>query len=253
MVTAMMPDLRFVLGALIATALLSVTAFGLGAAIHIAHQSKAGPLEAMLAYTPSDARGSALAARDNPFAQMPASPGGMRSPAANPVVQTAAETTAEAAAAAPESAAAPVPPAGDHDTVDERAVVDPPLPADGEPDSAAAAADPESAPPASESIASAPVAQAPDVEQVGSLPSVAAEPAIAAPPAMSAALPKAKKAKAKPARKAIAKTKPRLRARSATLQPSASTGYAVMAAPNGFVRPTATTRNLGKGLWPSGE
>ena len=50
----MLPDLRFVIGAVMATALLGVTLFGLAAAMHISHQSKVGPLEAsrLLAYTP---------------------------------------------------------------------------------------------------------------------------------------------------------------------------------------------------------
>src|SRR5688572_29864438 len=53
-VTRMIPDLRFVIGAVMATVLLGVTLFGLAAAMHISHQSKLSPLEAsrLLAYTP---------------------------------------------------------------------------------------------------------------------------------------------------------------------------------------------------------
>jgi hypothetical protein len=49
----MIPDLRFIIGAATATALLGFTLFGLVAAAHLAHQSKVGPLEAsrLLAYS----------------------------------------------------------------------------------------------------------------------------------------------------------------------------------------------------------
>jgi len=42
----MLPDLRFVLGAALATALLVVTAFGVATTLRLAHQAKVGPLEA---------------------------------------------------------------------------------------------------------------------------------------------------------------------------------------------------------------
>jgi hypothetical protein len=42
----MLPDLRFVVGAVLATALLVVTAFGVTTTLRLAHQAKVGPLEA---------------------------------------------------------------------------------------------------------------------------------------------------------------------------------------------------------------
>lgn len=117
----MMPDLRFAIGAVLAVALIGVAAFGLMAAMHITHQAKLGPLEAsrMLAYTPdgrSDPR--------EPFAKIL---GGIDTtppaPAAKAAVQVAAKAKAEPIAPAPH----------DTDTVDERAVVDPPLPTDDDP------------------------------------------------------------------------------------------------------------------------
>jgi hypothetical protein len=50
----MIPDLRFIIGAVTAVALLGFTLFGMVAAVHITHQSRVGPLEAsrLLAYTP---------------------------------------------------------------------------------------------------------------------------------------------------------------------------------------------------------
>src|SRR5262245_8557459 len=42
----MLPDFRFVIGAVLATGLLAVTGLGLFAAVRIAHHTSAGPLEA---------------------------------------------------------------------------------------------------------------------------------------------------------------------------------------------------------------
>ena len=138
-VSRMLPDLRFVIGAVMATALLGVTLFGLAAAMHISHQSKVGPLEAsrLLAYAPENRhRIFDMPARrlDNPFANIPAeaNPVPLQQPAEPieppaPPMQTAA---AAAPAAQPDSP--PQPAASDADTVDERAVVDPPLPPDGD-------------------------------------------------------------------------------------------------------------------------
>ena len=222
-VTRMLPDLRFVIGAVLATALLGVTLFGLAATMHISHQSKIGPLEAsrMLAYTPEGRHRifDMPAPRfDSPFANIPADPNPvpLQQPAAPlaPPVQTAAvaqpapiaqptSTTAQPepmataqpepmATAQPDPAAelTPVaqpanlpPPADDADTVDERAVIDPPLPLDNEPPAAPAAAAsaplPEpvaatAAPIETTPAAPAPVAEqpavTPDVQQVGSIP-----------------------------------------------------------------------------------
>ncbi len=52
----MIPDLRFIIGAVTAALLLGLTLFGFAATVHIAQQSKVGPLEAsrLLAYTSDD-------------------------------------------------------------------------------------------------------------------------------------------------------------------------------------------------------
>lgn len=167
-VTRMIPDLRFVVGAVIATALLGVTLFGLAAAMHISHQSKISPLEAsrLLAYTPESRHRifDVPAPRfDSPFASIPADP--------NPVpLQQPAEPVAPVlqTAAAAQPTLGVQPPANDADTVDERAVVEPPLPPDGDPPAAAAPI--ETAPATPAPVAEQPAA-APDVQQVGSIPS----------------------------------------------------------------------------------
>ncbi|MPZ39788.1 MAG: hypothetical protein GEU95_17365 [Rhizobiales bacterium] len=144
----MIPDLRFVIGAVIATALLGVTVFGLAAAMHLSYQSKLGPLEAsrLLAYS-SDGRSRipVPAPRlDNPFANIPVDPSPllMRPPAMSadqspaPLQQQAepieppAQTAATNAQPADDREPASFPPPDDLDTVDERAVIDPPLPLD---------------------------------------------------------------------------------------------------------------------------
>ena len=264
----MLPDLRFVIGAVMATALLGVTLFGLAAAMHISHQSKVGPLEAsrMLAYTPeSRHRIFDMPARrfDNPFANIPAAANSvpLQQPAEPAEPQGAPTQTA--AAEQPESP--PQPAASDADTVDERAVVDPPLPPDGDvPAEAAeavpAAASPEpsaaSAPPIeTQPAAPAPVAEtaiepAADVPQVGSIPATTdtAEtrdetPASEVPSVVEAEEPT--QAKRKRARKAKAKKPP---ARRAAVQPQptdpfASTGYRL------GTTPTTTANRPAKGFW----
>ncbi len=101
----MLPDLRFVLGALIATAVLGVTLFGLAATMHISYQSKIGPLEAsrMLAYTSEGGRHRifeiSAPRADSPFANIPADPNPV------PLRQQSLEPTAAPAA---EPAAVPV-------------------------------------------------------------------------------------------------------------------------------------------------
>ena len=49
----MLPNLRFTVGAMLATALLVVTAFGIAATLRLAREAKTGPLETSrsLAYT----------------------------------------------------------------------------------------------------------------------------------------------------------------------------------------------------------
>ena len=109
-VTRMIPDLRFVIGAVMATALLGVTLFGLAAAMHISHQSKLSPLEAsrLLAYTPESRHRvfDIPAPRfDSPFANIPADPNPvpLQQPAApaEAPVQTAAVTQPAPLAPAP--------------------------------------------------------------------------------------------------------------------------------------------------------
>lgn len=189
-VTRMLPDLRFLIGAVLATALLGVTLFGLAAAMHISQQSKISPIEAsrMLAYTPGGQhRIFDVPARrtDSPFLNIPAGPNPvpLQQPAAPsmPPAQTAAAAlpapkavptaTAQPAPAAelnakptPAAQAANLPtPADNHDTVDERAVVDPPLQLDGEPPV-------ETTPAAPAPIAERPV-ETPESPHVGSIPS----------------------------------------------------------------------------------
>jgi hypothetical protein len=218
--TRMLPDLRFLIGAVLATALLGVTVFGLAAAMHLSRQSKVAPLETsrLLAYTPDGGyRIVDVPARrfDNPFANIPPDPNPVPMqqslrPAAEQEPAGDSETAAapepagepraepELAAAEPEPADAPPmqtaaaaqpasppandpAPANDPDTVDERAVVDPPLPQDG--DAAAEAAPPPE--PAPAPVTAAPVetmpappapvvetptpAAPPEVEDVGSI------------------------------------------------------------------------------------
>jgi hypothetical protein len=158
--------------------LLGVTIFGLAAAMHLSYQSKLGPLESsrLLAYSPDGRSLIAVPTSrfDNPFSNMPGDPNAvlMRQPAGRsamslqqqaepaeePPLRTVAATT-DQPADEPEPAALPVP--DDHDTVDERAVVDPPLPFDQVPASAAETDTPaESAPDAPTEPAAAAVTPA---------------------------------------------------------------------------------------------
>jgi hypothetical protein len=176
----MLPDLRFLIGAVLATALLGVTVFGLAAAMHISRQSKLAPIETsrLLAYTPDGGyRFVDVPARrfDNPFANIPADPNPVPlqqplqltaepTPAAEPVPPAALPVQTAAAGSAD-------PPAADHDTVDERAVVDPPLSQDSEPQTTAEpahepTAEPVPAPapettPAAPALAAAPIETTP--------------------------------------------------------------------------------------------
>ena len=270
----MIPDLRFVIRAVIATALLSMTAYGFGAAVHVAHQGKVAPLEAAraLAYMPHDVRIDRFGrGADNPFANVPVSPEGMRP--APPLVLAAADPPAEAAPVAADAVTeTAAPAAGDHDTVDERAVIDPPLPLDSEQAAEpieTTAAPAQAAP--SQSLSAArvtPITTAPpalaenpgeparEVEHVGSVASITAAPdqVDAPPPALAIELRQVKKAKAKPAAR---KPKARPRPRTTVARPAASTGYPVSASgfpamnPIGgfFPLPAASRANTAKPLW----
>jgi hypothetical protein len=232
--TRMLPDLRFFIGAVLATALLGVTVFGLAAAMHLSRQSKVAPLETsrLLAYTPDGGyRIVDVPARrfDNPFANIPADPNpvpmqqplgpaaeqelaggrekegapepaaqselaGQPEPAtqprltAQPGLTAQPEPTAQPELAADPADAPPMqtaaaaqaesPPANDSDTVDERAVVDPPLPQDGDAVEAAPSPEPAPAPVTTapvETVPPAPVVDIPmppvrpEVEDVGSI------------------------------------------------------------------------------------
>jgi hypothetical protein len=198
----MIPDLRFVIGAVMATALLGVTLFGLAAAMHISHQSKLSPLEAsrLLAYYP-ETRYRVFdppAPRfDSPFANIPADPNPvpMQQPAApaeapaqtaavaQPVPITDGPPAAAVTDARPAPATEPMPdvqpanlpsPSDDPDTVDERAVINPPLPLDTDPPAAAEMA-PAVVLPAAVTVApveSAPASPAPIAEQAAVPPDV---------------------------------------------------------------------------------
>jgi hypothetical protein len=120
----MIPDLRFLIGAAVSIALLSIAALGIGATIHLMHQTKAGPLEAsrLLAFNPNDRKRMEFG---DPFAGLTTSPQGLRPSADMEIVQApqAVPVPAEAEASSP----------ADSDNVDERAVIDPPLPPDEDP------------------------------------------------------------------------------------------------------------------------
>lgn len=199
----MLPDLRFLIGAVLATALLSVTAFGMMAAMQLSHQSKLAPLETsrLLAYTPDGGyRIVDVPARryENPFANIPADPNPvlLQRPMQQPAEPEAAEAPAIQTAvvvqpeASPEPAAA-TPPASDPDTIDERAVIDPPLPHDNDaPVTAADSALPSTPAPPAETT---PAVPAPESTPSLTATPVETAPAAAAPlvdaPAMPSATP----------------------------------------------------------------
>ncbi len=287
----MLPDLRFVIGAVIATALSGVTLFGLAATMHISHQSRVGPLEAsrMLAYTP-EARHRIFdipAPRaDSPFANIPDDPNPV------PLRQQSPEPAAEPPAP-PVQTAAIVPPAGvpplaepdiaepsiaepelaqpaslpsPADTVDERAVVDPPLPLDND----APAQTVESHPPRplnphrprhrrslpsppqhadrNDSGAPAPVVEAPaeptvtpDVQQVASIP-----PATDAAPEPRRDVPTIAETREAPGPKAKRARKTKRHVRRTVAIPFASQPSTLF--PPGST--TSTANRPAKGFWP---
>jgi hypothetical protein len=270
----MLPDLRFVIGAVMATALLGVTLFGLAAAMHISHQSKVGPLEAsrMLAYTPESGHRifDAPARRfDDPFANIPAAvnPVPLQQQPGSAEPQAAPTLAAAAAQPAAQPESPPQPAASDADSVDERAVVDPPLPPDGDVPAEATEAAPVAAPPESSAASAPPVETQPaapspiaetviepaaDVPQVGSIPAKtdatethSETPASEAPSVTEAEEPaqakpkraarKAARAKKAPARRAAAQPRPG--------DPFASTGYRLDT--------TSPANRPARGFWPS--
>jgi hypothetical protein len=297
----MLPDLRFLVGAVLATALLGVTVFGLAAAMHLSRQSKVAPLETsrLLAYTPDGGyRIVDVPARrfDNPFANIPADPNPVpmqRSlrPAAEPEPASAPEAAAEpekmidpeetaerertvepeltaepADAASIQTAAAAhpaSPSANDPDTVDERAVIDPPLPQDGDAPAEAAPA-PEPAPVVAapvETVPAAPMPVAdipmppvrPEIENVGSIQPrtdgsearselPAAQDAPAATTTSETSEPKAKRKRVM--RRAVARRPPE------QTMPISPFAFALYPAPAPVPASTASTANRpAKGFW----
>jgi hypothetical protein len=215
----MLPDFRFVLGAVLATALLVVTGIGLFSAVKVAHQARVGPLEASrsLAFAPEHGRPRfrdatprfGMPSADDPFANLPrgsaldvveaptivipeiATPDVLAQAPLPPPIEPEIPAPAEATTSAPDEA----------DAVDERAVVDPPLPDD---DGTDIAAEPNTQPivesqaqpvsgPNSQSVAepnSQPLAE-PSTQMIVAEPAVEAEPnaepPVAAPAVQAAA------------------------------------------------------------------
>jgi len=271
----MLPDLRFVIGALIATVLLGVTLFGVAATMHVSYQSKVSPLETsrMLAYTPEGRHrifDIPAPRADSPFANIVVDPNPvpLRQQSPEPTAEPAGEpapllqTAASVAPALPPPAIAEpasLPPSGDDaDTVDERAVVDPPLPLDN--DAPAQTAEPAPAAPSPEPAAAAnapietlpatapPVVEAPavpvaapDVQQVGSIPPATTDAAPEARP--GASITEARETrKAKRARKTAKTKRPVRRARVPPVAQSALPGF-----------PLGSTSNADRpaiGFWP---
>ena len=250
----MLPDLRFLIGAVMATALLGVTLFGLAAAMHISHQSKVGPLEAsrLLAYTPEGRHqifNSPPPRADSPFANIPAEPPPVPlQQAAEPTAPSVEITASAEAASLPQPASLP-PRADDADVVDERAVVDPPLPLDNDAPEPAAESAPAAPPPEFAAAAVTPVettpaapppvietpdepAATPDLQKVANIPPPT-DVAETHPDGRTGSdvstvtgTPKPAKAKRKrAARKAAAKAKRQVRRAPTTAASSASTGY----------------------------
>jgi hypothetical protein len=286
-VTRMIPDLRFVIGAVMATALLGVTLFGLAAAMHISHQSKLSPLEAsrLLAFTPESRHRvfDVPAPRfESPFANIAAGPNPVpmqqpAAPAEKPIQTAAAAQPAPLAPAPPAPAAAnaqPIPEteatpsaqpanlppaADDPDTVDERAVVDPPLPIETDPPAAATNTSPVTPAPLPAAVtvspveatpaAPAPIAEQPAVTpiipQLASIPTTtdAAETRVDAPAAADeAATEEPAKAKRKRAARKAAKAKRPAR------RPQAQSQAQVDAF--GFPASSASTANRpARGFW----
>ena len=141
----MLPDFRFLVGAVLATALFGVTAIGLFSAVKIAHQARIGPLEASrsFAFAPEHGRPPfrdatpwfGIPLPEDPFANLPrgSAPDVVEAPkivapeVAAPEVVTQAPSV-EPETPAPTETAASTP--DEADTVDERAVIEP-LPTDG--------------------------------------------------------------------------------------------------------------------------
>lgn len=133
----MISDLRFIIGAVTAVALLGFTLFGLVAAVHITHQSRVGPLEAsrLLAYAPEFRQPDIMPSVVAPAVEEPFSPTPLPDPVdvseppsdpAEPAVQQAALTGApqDPPAAMPAISTAPAPTEAPAEPADVREVAD---------------------------------------------------------------------------------------------------------------------------------
>jgi hypothetical protein len=235
----MLPDLRFVIGSVLATVVLGITALGLVFTVRLAQDAKSGPFQVIrpLAYTaPGE---SNPAARPSDLAQQPGGPFA-QIPAGGSVTAQAPAAPEPATAAPAEEATAET--ADDHAAVDERAVVDPPLSPEGEPLPSEASSEPAAA------ATTAPPVVAEPIDTTGSIPAVSAAPEAKRAPAAKAK-PKAKaKAKAKRVVRKAA-TRPAQRAQRGTVvAPTASTGYPVTIERT----PNAGSRNKSGGGFPFG-
>ena len=240
----MLPDLRFVIGAVLATVVLGVTALGLISSIRLAHESRTAPLEATrpLAYTAPTGLAT-QAVRPGDVAQQPGGP--FEKVPAGGTVTAQAPAAPEPDAPAAESTPAT---ADDHAAVDERAVVDPPLSPEGEPlpseaqNTTTAPAIPEPSVPAAAAVAPpSDIIEPSAADTTGSIPAASVAPETKRTPA----------AKAKKAKPAVRKTaaKPTQRARPGNvIAPTASTGYPVTIERT----PNAGARNKGGGF-PFGD
>ena len=264
----MLPDLRFIIGSVLATAVLGVTALGLFFTVRLAQETKSGPFQVIrpLAYTAPGESQSSPAARPSELVQQPGGPFAQ--------IPADGSVTAQAPAAPEPANATPAEEttsenADDHAAVDERAVVDPPLSPEGEPlpseaDSAPAtpatvAASPADTTSPSDTASPADTASPSDTAS----PEDTASPSDTVVPAAdttgsipaTAGATKAKRApaaKAKKAKRAVRKTaaRPRQKAQPGNVvAPTASTGYPVTIERT----PNAGARSKSGGGFPFGD
>ena len=257
----MLPDLRFVIGSVLATVVLGVATLGLVFTVKLAQENKSGRFQAIrpLAFTAPGEPQSNQAARPSDVVQQPGGPFAQIPVGGSVTAQAPAAPESETPSAAPAEDASPE---NDHATVDERAVVDPPLSPEGESlpseTSATPAADPTpttttSAAP-SVAIESAVAAEQPAAESTGSIPAASAAPeqdaASLAPAVKATGKAKLKPAVPKPAvRKTAAKRTQRAQQPGRVVAPTASTGYPVVIERT----PNAGARSKGGGGFPFGD
>jgi hypothetical protein len=238
----MLPDIRFAIGAVLASALLIVTAFGLAATVRVAHHKTGGPLEAprILAYAdPIDwgPRPDALRRLDDfrindplleRLAAIPVDPPGIRlsdptptadrEPAGEPLV-----IARPMAALPPAAISAEVPSIATPDVVAETPVAPPPIAVVAE---VPAARVPEAKPVEAERASPARVAALLTADNVAAK----ADPGAAL---LRVAVPPPAKKAAANVKKKVAKAR-RAPQRAVVRQPIASTGYPVTGGDTGF-------------------